>query len=399
MRVGQNLRFYRPFLPMFGGIFCCLLGVGASLATVPFFVLQRLHGGKVEVGVAVAAISVAVVVTRPVAGRVADQHGYKLLMLCGAAACTLAGVAYYGAGNMPVLAAVRILHGVGEGTVYTAGAAWLVGMCPAERRGRVVGLYGTAMWLGITLGALLGTVAMHVIGFSGVWGLCVLAGVGGFLSVSAGKRPPRSERYPGRLFILPVSTIVPGIALSLASLGYAALAAFVALHMMARGVADGIAAFNAFGFTYVGVRLFIGNVPDRLGPRRVSFWSALVEAAGLVIVGIAPNLLVVILGGLVMGAGLSLLFPALALIVIHRSDRSQQGAALGAFTSFWDLGIAVGAPICGLIASVAGYPAIYYVMAGCAVASAALSLAKWVPGHAVHPESGVVSSAADSSAG
>jgi MFS family permease len=379
----QTLRFYRPFLPMFGGIFCCLLGVGASLATVPFFVLQRLHGSKVEVGVAVAAISVAVVIARPVAGRLADQHGYKLLMLCGAVACTLAGVAYFGAANMGVLVAVRILHGAGEGAVYTGGAAWLVSLCPAERRGRVVGLYGTAMWLGITLGALFGTLAMHLIGFAAVWGLCVLVGVAGFLSVSAGQRPPHPDGIPRRLVVLPVSTIMPGIALSLASLGYAALAAFVALHMLARGVPDGIAAFNAFGFTYIGVRLFIGNIPDRLGPRRVSFWSALVETAGLLIVAIAPNLLVAILGGLIMGAGLSLLFPALALIVINRSDKSQQGAALGAFTSFWDLGIAIGAPVSGLIASVWGYPAIYFVMAGCAVASAALSLARWVPGHTV----------------
>ncbi len=51
-------------------------------------------------------------------------------------------------------------------------------------------------------------------------------------------------------------------------------------------------------------------------------------------VAMAPDLPVVILGGLVMGAGLSLLFPSLALIVINRTDKSQQGAALGAFTSF-----------------------------------------------------------------
>lgn len=392
MPIGETLRFYRPFLPLFGGIFCCLLGVGASLATVPFFVLHRLHGSNVEAGAAVAALSVAVVVARPVAGRLADLHGYKLLMLCGAVACTLAGLGYYGAVGLPVLLAVRIVQGVGEGTVYTAGAAWLVGICPPERRGRVVGLYGIYMWLGITLGALFGTLAMHTIGFSAVWGLCALVGAAGFASVSAGRRPPNPTGKRGRLFILPASTVLPGIALSLASLGYAALAAFVALHMLTRGVADGVAGFNAFGFTYVGVRLFIGKVPDRFGPRPVALWSAIVEAIGLVIVAVAPNLPVVIIGGLVMGAGLSLLFPSLALIVINNSDPSQQGAALGAFTSFWDLGIAIGAPISGLIASLFTYAAIYYVMAGCAIVSAALSLARWAPGQAAASQPEVVTS-------
>lgn len=398
MSIGETSRFYRPFLPLFGGIFCCLLGVGASLATVPFFVLHRLHGSNVEAGAAVAALSVAVVVARPVAGRLADLHGYKLLMLCGAVACTLAGLGYYGAVSLPVLLAVRIVQGAGEGAVYTAGAAWLVGICPPERRGRVVGLYGIYMWLGITLGALFGTLAMRIIGFSAVWGLCALVGVAGFASISAGQRPPDPAGKRGRLFILPAATILPGIALSLASLGYAALAAFVALHMLTRGVTDGVAGFNAFGFTYVGVRLFIGKVPDRFGPRPVALWSAIVEAIGLVIVAVAPNLPVVIIGGLVMGAGLSLLFPSLALIVINSSDASQQGAALGAFTSFWDLGIAVGAPISGLIASIFSYTAIYYVMAGCAIVSAALSLARWAPGQAAAGQPDVVTSSADSPA-
>jgi MFS family permease len=379
----SGLAFYRPYAAMFGGIFFCLLGVGASLATLPFYVLQELDGNKVEVGVVTAAIAVAAVVTRPIAGRIADRRGYKLVMLCGASICVLAGAAYYLAVDVPVLVAVRILHGVGEGTVYTSGAAWLVRLCPVERRGRVVGLYGTCMWLGITLGAFFGTVAMRVSGFAAVWGLCVAVGALGLLVVSVRRRPPRTEvTARARAAILPVSTVVPGIALSLAALGYAALAAFVALHMAARGVSDGIAALNAFGVTYVGVRLFIGGLPDRLGARQVAFWSALVEAVGLLIVAVAQNLVTVVAGGLIMGAGLSLLFPALALLVMNRTDPSQQGAALGGFTSFWDIGLAVGGPFAGFVANVSGYASVYYVMLGCAVASALLS---WVTNPARQP--------------
>jgi MFS family permease len=363
---------YRPFLPLYGGIFFSLLGIGASLATVPFFVLRRLHGGNVAAGAAVAALSVAVVIARPAAGRLADRHGYKLVMLCGTVICVLAGLAYYGANSFWVLVAVRILHGAGEGTVYTAGAAWLVSLCPANRRGRVVGLYGISMWLGITLGTLAGTVAMRVWGFSAVWGFCAVAALAGIASV-ASKSAPAPSPAGGRGSLLPPAAVVPGISVSLAALGYAALAAFVSLKMLAHGVANGIAAFDAFGFTYIGVRLFIGNVPDRLGPRMVAFWSALVEAVGLVIVALAVNLVTVIIGGLVIGAGLSLLFPSLALIVINGAPDAQRGAALGAFTSFWDVGIAIGAPASGLIASLTNYTDIYYVMAACSAGSALLA--------------------------
>jgi MFS family permease len=371
------MSFYRPFAPLFGAIFCSLLAVGASLATLPFYVLGPLHGNNIEVGVVVTAIAVAAVVTRPVAGRLADRHGYRLLMLAGTGVCVLAGAGYFVAGNVALAVAVRIVHGIGEGTVYTAGAAWLVLLAPPERRGRIVGLYGICMWLGITVGALLGTVLMRVSGFPAVWWFCFAVPVAGALLVLA-KPAPQQSPSSARRALFPRTALLPGVALSLAALGYAALSAFVALHLSARGISNGIAAFNAFGFTYVGVRLFIGNIPDRLGPHRVSFWSALVEAVGLLVVAVAPNLGVAIAGGLIMGAGLSLLFPALALLVINQTDKSQQGAALGTFTSFWDIGLAVGGPAAGLIASIANYPAIFYVMFGCAVASAAVTFAQTV---------------------
>lgn len=150
----------------------------------------------------------------------------------------------------------------------------------------------------------------------------------------------------------------------------------MALHLAARGVSNGIAAFNAFGVTYIGVRLVIGNLPDRLGARRVAVCSGLIEAAGLILVALAHSLLVAVAGGLIIGAGLSLLFPSLALLVINRTEAAHQGAALGAFTSFWDLGVAVGGPVAGVIASIASiasYPAVFYVVTGCALVSAAVS--------------------------
>jgi MFS family permease len=368
---------YRPFLPLFDGLFLCFLGIGAALAVLPFSVTDRLHGGKVEVGVVIAAMALTVVIVRPYAGRAADRIGCRPVMLAGAGLCAAAGLCYHGAGSVPVLVAVRVLHGLGEGTLFTAGASWLVTLAPPERKGRIVGLYGIHMWLGMSVGAILGTVLMRHAGFSTVWTTCAVlaaAGTGVIALKAAPPKPPAVKKQS----LLPRSVLVPGLTLSMASLGYAGFAVFAALELADRGVGGGIAAFDAYGFTYVGVRLFLGGWPDRLGPARVAAWSAVLEAAGLALVSAAADLPVAILGGLLMGAGLSLLYPSLALVVLNRTETAYQGAALGAFTSFWDLGVVAGGPVAGLIVKAAGYPAMFLVLAACALASGALSLAEWV---------------------
>lgn len=373
-----GLAFYRPFMPIFLGLFFCHLGIGATLSVLPFYVKDALGGSDVDVGTVIAAIAVAVVLTRPVAGRLSDRIGHRTLMLLGALLCVLAGAGYAMAQRVDVLTAVRVLHGMGEGCAFTAGATWLVGLAPTARRGKIIGLYGVSMWSGVTLGALAGAALMQAAGFSAVWMLCVAAPLAGFAFVMAKPAPPKVPAA-AKSALFPRSACLPGVTLALGSMGYAALASFVSLYMSAKGIDNGILAFNVFGFAYVGSRLFLGHWPDQFGPYRVALWAALGEAVGLLLLAIAPNLMVAVLGGLAMGLGLSLFYPSLALIVIQKTEPAHHGAALGMFTSFWDLGIAAGGVVAGFVAARFGYAEIYGVMLAATLASTVGVMLLWMP--------------------
>ena len=56
--------------------------------------------------------------------------------------------------------------GAGEGTVFTAGSAWIVDLAPPARRGRVIGLYGLAVWAGLSIGPLIGELLLHAGGYT-----------------------------------------------------------------------------------------------------------------------------------------------------------------------------------------------------------------------------------------
>ena len=69
----------------------------------------------------------------------------------------------------PGLIGARLVLGAGEGTVFTAGSAWIVDLAPPDRRGRVIGLYGLAVWAGLSVGPLIGELLLHASGYSLVW--------------------------------------------------------------------------------------------------------------------------------------------------------------------------------------------------------------------------------------
>ncbi len=51
------------------------------------------------------------------------------------------------------------------------------------------------------------------------------------------------------------------------------------------------------------------------------------------------------------------------MLVVDAVEPSQRGAGLAAYSSFFDLGFGVGAPVLGLIASQLGYGALYVTAA------------------------------------
>jgi predicted MFS family arabinose efflux permease len=119
----------------------------------------------------------------------------------------------------------------------------------------------------------------------------------------------------------------------------------------------------------------IGGLPDRLGPRRVAVVAAILEAAGLVVIGLAETLPVALIGAVVMGWAFSVLYPSLSLIVLRRVSESRRGAAFGTFTATFDLGVALGAPLVGLVITFTDYSTGFLFAAGLALAVATIQLA------------------------
>lgn len=369
----------RPGVVAFGGVFAVtllgLLAIGATLPVLPRYVRGPLDAGDFEVGVVTGAFAITGLACRPLAGHLADRGGRKQIVVLGSLLSAIAGALYFVPAGVPGLIVARLFLGAGEGMVYTAGSAWVVDLAPPARRGRLIGLYGLAIWGGLALGPPIGDLILRASSFEMVWAFAAAApllGVAIATRIPASFKPRADAEFERRF--VSHEALGPGLGLALAIVGYAAMAAFVVLHLDERGVGHGPEVFTAFAASVVAMRIVGGGLPDQVGAVRSAIAAGIVEAAGLLMIAAAGDLAVALAGAVAMGAGFSLLFPALALIVVNRVPEERRAVAMGTFTAFFDLGVGVGAPVTGIAAGIAGYPAAFVLAAGCALGAAGVAL-------------------------
>jgi MFS family permease len=350
-----------------------LLAVGATLPVLPHFITEELDGSDLEVAIVTGAFAATGFFCRPLAGRAADRRGRRVTVIAGAMLAVVAGALLFLPASIPGLIVSRLFLGAGEGTVFTAGSAWNVDMAPPERRGRMIGLYGLAIWTGLTLGPPIGVLLQDLGGYNLVWAFAVAAPALG--AVIASRLPesvtPQGERAQGPLISREAAG--PGGTFALSVVGFAAVSAFIVLALDQRGIGHGAEVFSVFAGTVVATRFVGGSLPDRIGAARCAIGAGTIEAVGLVLLGAAQALPVAIVGAMCMGAAFSLLFPSLSLLAVNRVPPERRGAAMGTFTASFDLGMLVGSPAVGAAAALGGYGAAFYLAAASALACAAIS--------------------------
>ena len=362
------------FAALFAATFCGLVAVGSVLPVLPRYVHGPLGAGDVTVGIVIGCYAISGLMLRPVAGRLADRWGRRPTAVLGLLFLAAGGALIFPALGIAGLIFARLVLGVGEGFLYTATSAWVVDMAPVARRGRILGLFGLAVWGGLAVGPLFGELLLQQSGYRAVWTLATVLPALGAVIAAFTTDPFRPHRHAEPHPLIAPEAVRPGAAVALAAVGYATIAAFIVLTLEARGIGHGAAVFAAFAAMIVVARVLAGHLPDRVGPAPVAIGAALVESAGLLAIALAGSLPVALLGGMAMGAAFSLLNPSLMLIAVGGVSEAARGAAMGTYTAFFDAGIGIGAPLAGLAAALTGYTGAFVFAALVVLGSAAIVL-------------------------
>lgn len=363
-------------LVVIAGIFY-FLAIGVVIPEVPRFVKHELDGGSIAVGVTVGALFVGAVLLRPLAGRIGDRYGRKLLIITGAATVGASMLGYALADSLGQLIAARVVTGLGEAAFFVGAATMITDLAPVERRGEAISYWSVAVYSGFAFGPAIGETVQHRWGYTTLW---LVAAAFGFISAFLGcfTRETERARHEGPPQpLINRRALGPGTVLFTGLVATAAFGAFVPLYGPKVGIEDVAIVFVVFGVLVLCIRVLGARLPDILGGARAGTVALVATGAGMLGIALWPSAVGLMAGVVVFAVGSAFMYPAMLLMALEGSTEADRGSAVGTISSCFDLSQGLGSLIVGAIAALTSYRGAFAASAVTSVIGVAV-LWRWV---------------------
>jgi EmrB/QacA subfamily drug resistance transporter len=129
----------------------------------------ELHMDAVQLSWIATAYLLAMAIGLVPAGKIADIHGRKKVFATGLAVYTLGtGLAVF-ADSATMLIGLRAVQGLGAAMFVTTGMAIITSIFPPSKRGKVIGMYVAAVYIGLSVGPFAGGFLTHYFGWRSIF--------------------------------------------------------------------------------------------------------------------------------------------------------------------------------------------------------------------------------------
>lgn len=351
------------------------------MTTMALYAVDRFRASESAAGLASSSFLIGALVARVFAGKFLDFVGRRRTLALSLVVFVVASVAYLPVDDLTLLVLLRFVHGLAFGTGNTAITASVMGLIPAQRRGEGIGYFGISSTLSTAVGPFLAVVLLQEVGYEALFvfsAACSLAGLVLSLVLRLPERTPSPEER-ARLWRLPLSDMVDPAALPIATLmlvtgfAYSSVLTFLNSYTTSEGFP---AAAGGFFLVYAIVvllsRLVMGRIQDFRGDNAVVYPTLVSFALGLALLGVAPNGIVVVAAGALVGFGFGALMPSAQAIAVTEAPAHRVGTATSTFYLLLDTGTGLGPLLLGVLIPVAGFHGMYLVLAALVLASTLL---------------------------
>jgi len=376
------MRKWAPLLAVCMGTFMLVVDETITLVALPD-ISTSLHASLGALAWVVDGYALALAAALLAVGTLADRWGQRRVYLAGLAVFTLSSLVCGLSATPALLITTRVVQGAGAAGIYATSISLLRNTYSGRERATALGAWGAVASGGAALGPLAGGILTQAFGWGWIFFVNVPVGVAAIVLtarvVPAPASRPGSER---------ASLDVAGMALfALALIAFVLrqrasdhpildLALLRRPAFTAALIAIFAGMFTAYGFmayTSIWLQSLTGLSPLQAGlvilPSAVASMAVsvmaghwlrrflpryslpvallLVAAGALAQTGLTPASTGsrVIAGLLISGLGMGMVFPAASSLAVESVPHRRAGMAAGAFTTFQQLGYAIGVAI------------------------------------------------------
>lgn len=286
--------------------------------------MGEVYGEGVLVRLALTITSLAIAISAPVAGLVADRVGRRPLLVTSLVTYAVAGTAGYFVAGLPVLLGTRTLLGLAVGGVMTSVSALITDWFDGAERGRFLGLQQAFASLGGVVFLPLAGILAGVDWRLPFWLYSVAAAIA-VLAVAGLKHEPRAVPQAATAAFPPKAIGIYLLALIATLVFYMAP---TQLPFLLRDLGAGPAVIGAVvaGSTLTSV---VGALAfPKLPKGRMTAAGIALLGAGWLLIGYGDDVWMVTAGLLVGGFGVGLVVPNLNLQLANAASPAVRGRVL-----------------------------------------------------------------------
>jgi MFS family permease len=347
---------------------------------------QDAGATRQEVGWIMGSFAVDLLGSRVWIGQLVDRRGRKIALLIGAFVVAMAPLGYLLTEAVVPLMAIRAFHGICLAAYTTGYNALIVDLSPPQQRGELISYMSIAVPIGMGFGPAGGAYIAQTAGYQTLFYLSAFLGFLSLLLAFQVQEPKRSSTLskdqlkesteqspvPRSIWTLisSQSLLIPTLVLLLIGLLFGNLATFLPLFVreINLGTYAGIFYSTAAIASFLP-RVLLGPISDSLGRGLFITGSLLCYLFSMIVLAQADTAAELLTAAALEGAGSGVLIPMTIALISDRSAFNERGRVFAVCMSGFDGGIAIAAPIMGILNENLGFRTVFWLTGGLAIAA------------------------------
>jgi len=367
---GMHAVASKPKLWTLNFVLTCLSSLTVCLAfhslipTLPIYIQE--HGGsKGLAGLALAALTVAAVIIRPITGWALDRYGRRVILITGLLTFLIPSLVY--TLMLPIIPMLffRFVQGFGWGISGTSQGTVASDVIPRRRLGEGLGFFSLATSISLAMAPAIGLwlvdrYSFHALFIAG----SVLTMTSLVLALMVKHPKMEGSNQTSKLVFMEKLALRPSVIILLTTITYSSLLSFFALFVQQKGMSTAGLFFTVVAITTFVSRPLSGTIVDRKGRSGydLTVFSGLAAIiASMIIIAQLSSMLHLIFGGILFGIGFGSVQPTMLTLCINNVPSNRRGAANATYWTAFDIGVAFGSVLWGIIANYFGYVVMFYL--------------------------------------